>query len=354
MRVLIALVLFSALALGQKMLVEPAPGAGPKSAAEKEAIDKLVDLLSEQIQDQIPCSRPSSMDEVRDMISEARDKETVGTATGNELAQVLDKVGVRDVVSVNVTAMGGQMVATVVWMDMQTARAKARQTSPVSGDEASLDDFARKFASSMKAQSGSNAGRACEPDKEWYGTLRATLRKEERLEQNTDDGDGVCKKKTGSDSVWRITVRIPRQGRATAFATLVRKNLQEWTCVRRGWCGKNYYDGKRHGHQLEEYLGAANVQAETMFETVNGMLSGGATLDTMPVQLKLSGGTVWEATPCAPGKTVPGGEQTVTTQLVAPGITLPAQPLKPGQRTSRGTWTDQGLTIEWRLTRTGK
>lgn len=351
MRMWMALVLFAGFALGQqKMLIEPQPGAGPKSAAEKQAIDKLVDLLSEQIQDQIPCSQPATMDEVRDMMSEARDKELIGTATGNELAQVLDKVGVQDVVTVNVTQMGGQMVVTVLWMDMKTARAKARDTAPVSGDDASLDNFAQKFASQMKAQSGAERKGACEPDKEWYGTVRATLTKDEQKTETKDR----CTVKLAVSEVWKCTVRIPRKGKESAFATLLRKGARDSRCMGKAACGGQSKDIARIALQTEELIGASNVKAIALFETVDGKLAGSVALDTMPAQLTLTGNNIWEEGPCEKGKKESSNPPPQTIVVTAPGFNLPEQPLKPGQRVSRGSYTAKGVTIDWRLTRTEK
>lgn len=105
------------------------------------------------------------MQDVRDLLGEARTRELLGNDDTAEMKQVLEQVGVHDLVSVNATEMGNQMVLTVFYMDMRTAKAETRDTAPVAGDEASIDAFAQKFVAGMKALPRfANLG-ACPADK---------------------------------------------------------------------------------------------------------------------------------------------------------------------------------------------
>jgi len=348
MRILLALCFCSTLALAQKMLVQPAAGAGPKNPAEQQALDKLVDLLSEQIQEAIPCSEPTTMEEVRDLMRDAKDKELLGTSTGKELGEILQKVGVNDLVSVNVTQLGNQMVATVSWMDMSTARVKARDTAPLSGDDASLDRFAQKFASSMKSQSGNSSGKDCQADKEWYGTLRGILHKK----FNKDENEPNCTTHIESEDTWRATIRIPRKGPSTAFATLIRKGVKDSTCTIKGSCGKTPDVYTRYAHQVEEVFGGSRVEAITFFEAPDNLLRGDAALGIMPATLKLSGINEWKNSNCGPNRSETVAHEPGEIQVSAPSFTLPGQKLQPGQRVSRGSFQEKDLTLEWRLIRT--
>jgi hypothetical protein len=107
---------------GPRILVREAPVA-KRSEKESQAVDLLASRISDYLQELIPCSRPSTMQDVRDLLGEARTRELLGSDDTAEMKQVLEQVDVRDLVSVNATEIGDQMVLNVFYMDMRTARA---------------------------------------------------------------------------------------------------------------------------------------------------------------------------------------------------------------------------------------
>lgn len=332
---------------GNGMLIEPSPGGKAKNAREADVLDRMVNRLADLIQDAIPCARLSTMEDVKQALGEARDQEMLGNTPNADLSKVLEKINVREVVTVDVTEIGGQMYVTLVYYDMRTARAVDRDGASIPGDDASIDSFAEKFASKIKAQSPSGKSGNCPADKSWYGSITATVNKSvDRKSQRNR-----CEETEKGTEAWRYTVRIPRRGKATAYAQHRRLQTRHSTCKRQVMCGQTVGDEISENEQTDQVVGAGNVPASVDITESGGKLFVSVSMENLTVERTLDGFSEYKGACTKNDGPKQHSVPPVKMPIPVSGFLVPAQAVQPGQKLVKGSGGDKEATVSWRLVR---